>query len=491
MRTKSFLFPVFGFCAAWAFGETPVYKIHAQAWTEYGLIGHVTDTMVVDVNGNRPQSMGAQFTALADFGGSLEGALGFGSYQAYHSLGNQETERNTLSVFKNFITEARLTWYHGDRSAPSLSVTVGNFAYDYNSDVKNLGLYLLRGPVYPGFLTSGFKDYHVDSTRAAFTGVRLHHAMGNFQHDLILTQEHDLPPTYDWSVGYVAKYKAFNALEFGAGVNFYHLIPEVGEVTTPSRKDLPTLYAQDSLTQNSGHMYHPYELDYIEVRGPGDTVFYTHKGVKLMGMFDFDLKTLFGLSGLGDNDLKLYGEAAIIGVKNYGSVYNKISERIPVMVGFNIPTAGVLDFLSLEVEYYGAKYRADYQKLGNFGSLYVRGINPPPPTNPTSFPSPIPVSYKDFEGVDSLGNWVTRSGDTINVKGTGMDVQNMTSDNFKWSLNIQKTIAGHVRFTGQVANDHMIPRPVRNSGNSEAGGYSEALTTLKDWYFMVRLGYFF
>ena len=490
MKSNFVLFSILGICAVAAFAEGPAYKIHGQAWTDYGQIAHSTDTMVVNLNNNRLQSMGAQFTALTDFGDNLEGALGFGSYQAYHSLGNQENERNTLSIFKNFLTEARLTWYKGERTAPSLSITVGNFAYNYHPQVKNLGLYLLRGPVYPGFLISGFKDYHVDTTRAAFTGLRFHHAIGNFQHDLILTQEHDLPPTYDWSVGYVAKYQAAKTLEIGAGVNFYHLIPEVSEVTSPNRKNLPTLYQEDSVTQNSGSAYHPYQLQYIEVKAPGDTVFYTSQGTKLMGMFNLDLKQLFGIETKGEQDLELYGEAAIIGVKNYGSVYNKMSERIPVTLGFNLPTFGWLDLFSVEAEYYGAKYRADYSKLGNFGSLYVRGINPSPPTNPTPLPSPIPVSYKDYENIDSAGNWTTPGG-VINIKGTGMDVQNMTTDNLKWSLYLEKRILGHIRFIGQVANDHLLPRPIRKSGNAEGGGYSEAFTTSKDWYFMFRAGYFF
>jgi hypothetical protein len=470
--------------------ETPAFRIRGQGWVESGQIVHSTDTLVMNLNGNRLQSMGAQFTSFVDLGEHLEAAIGFGAFQVYHSLGNQETERNTLSTFKNFLTEARLTYSMGEKSHPYLSATVGNFAYNYNPQVKNLGLYLLRGPVYPGFLISGFKDFHTDTTRAAFTGAHIHNRFGNFQHDLILSQEHEIAPTYDWSVGYVAKYKAFKALEFGAGANFYHLLSENKGITTPSREKSPTLFRDDIATMSSGSSYHPYDLQYIEIMPNGDTVFYTHKGIKLMGMFHIDFKPLFGIESMGEHDLELYGEAGIIGVKNYGTVYKNISERIPVMIGFNIPTFGILDYFSVELEYYGAKFRGDYSKLGTFNSLYVRGINPSSPNNPPPQPSPIPVSYKDF-GIDTLGNWVNAAGDTINVKGTGMDVQNMTTDNIKWSVYFEKTVLGHLRFIGQVANDHLQPRPVRKSGNAEAAGFSEAFTTPKDWYFMARLGYYF
>jgi hypothetical protein len=490
MRTSIFLVSALSaFCRLDASGS-PAFQLHGQGWAESGQIVHATDTLVINLNGNRLQSMGAQFTAQVELSERLEAGIGFGTQQVFHSLGNQETERNTLSTFKNFITEARLTYSVGDASAPFLNVTVGNFAYNYHPQVKNLGLYLFRGPVYPGFLVSGFKDFHTDTTRAAFSGARVHNRFGNFEQDLILNQEHEVSPTYDWSLGYVAKYKAFEAVEFGVGANFYHWLSENEGITTPSRDKSPTLFRDDLATMNSGSSYHPYELQFIEVMPGGDTVFYTHKGIKLMGMFHLDLKPLFGLQSMGDHDLELYGEAGIIGLKNYGSVYKNRSERIPMMLGFNIPTFGLLNYLSIEVEYYGAKFRSDYSKIGAFNSLYVRGINPSSPNNPLSQPSPIPVSYKDF-GIDSLGNWVNASGDTINVKGTGMDVQNMTTDDFKWSIYLEKTILGHLRFIGQVANDHTQPRPVRKSGNAEAAGFSEAFTTSKDWYFMARLGYFF
>src|SRR6185295_20132947 len=62
-------------------------KIHGLGWSEVGRIMHVTDTLVNNVNGNWLQSSGAQFTAEAAFGDNWQGALGFGGYQIYSSLG--------------------------------------------------------------------------------------------------------------------------------------------------------------------------------------------------------------------------------------------------------------------------------------------------------------------------------------------------------------------------------------------------------------------
>lgn len=485
---RTLAFAALGICAVQGADFRPSLKITGQAFTEAARIMRSSDTLVMNYQGNVFQSMTGQLTATVDLGKHVEAALGLGMYQYYHSQGDRQVERFQLGTFKNFVTQARATAYLGDKQAPWLDFTVGNFVYNYHPAVKDLGLYLLRGSVYPGFLASGFQDHRTDTTRAGVMGARLHHAMGDFQHDLILMEERDLPPSFDISLAYVARYKAFGALELGAGVNFYRLIPNEGGLTTPSRGEFPTLYQSDSLVMASAAGYHPYELQYIEVRGPGDTVFYTHRGTKVMAMFTLDLKPLFGTSGMGPKDLVLYGEAAIIGVKDYGSVYDDIRERIPVMAGINVPTFGLLDHLSLEVEWYGARYRADYSKLGIYNSPYLRGINPPGVL--TGAPSPIPVGYADFD-IGPDGTLIMQSGDTLRVKGTGMDLQDLTRDDLKWSVNVEKVLHRHIRFTGQIANDHFIPRPARTGIVAEDAGFREAFTDPRDWYFMFRLGFFF
>ena len=72
-----------------------------------------------------------------------------------------------------------------------------------------------------------------------------------------------------------------------------------------------------------------------------------------------------------------------------------------------------------------------------------------------------------------------------------MDKENLTMDNLKWSLYVDKTISKHIQFIGQVANDHYRPRPVATGLIKSDGGTAEAFTTSKDWYFMFRMGYFF
>ena len=478
-------------------GHAVSLQMHSQAWTEAGRIMHATDTLQTNFNGNWEQSMGMQVNGAVDLGENLEGGFGFGMNQVYHSLGDLQQEKFTLSKFIDYVSEARVTYFLGEKANPVFSATLGDFAFDYHPEVKNLGLYLFRGPVYPGFLVSGFEDFHTDTTRAAFLGLHLHHSLGRFQQDLIISSERDLPPSFDWSLGYVAKYRPVDGLEFGAGVNFYHLLPDNADITTPSNRAVPGLFSKDSSLIAAGGPVDPYQLQYMEVVSPGDTVVYTHQGTKVMAMFDIDFKKVFGSSSpaLGKKDLILYGEGAIIGIKNQGTIYAHIGDRIPVMLGFNLPAMGWLDFLSVEVERYTAKSKADYSKLGYDQSLYFKNIAPPPLLVKKQ-PSAIPISTLDLAGnrytVTPDGDFVNiQTGQVIKVKGTALDPENLTADDWKWSLNAEKTVAGHVRFSGQIANDHFVPRPVRGGLITETSGLSQVFSSLRDWYVMGRVGYFF
>jgi hypothetical protein len=481
MRKGCLIAAALGLAETLCFGEGPAYQLHGQAWTEYGRIVTASDSLLpgknngnltLDLNGNPIVSMGGQFTIQVDLAEHWDAAFGFGAYKASHALGHGQKSFLTISMFQNFLTESRLTWYQGDKAAPGFSVTLGSFPYKYNPDVQNLGLYLLRGPVYPGVLMGGFRDFAVDTSKATQLGLKVHHAIGNFSHDLILNSERDIPPTFDMSLAYVAKYRAFDAVEFGAGVNFYRLIPYDKSMQTPGK------LSDDKLS------FH--KENYIEVdpANPADTVFFTHQGIKAMGMFSVDFKSLMGIGNMGKDDLKLYGEAAIIGLKNYGKTYSKISERIPVMLGFNFPVFNYLDHLSLELEYYGSPYRNDLKGLGNNNVVADWTIQDHP------VPSPKPVSNAEY-GIDSAGNWTNATGQVINMSGTGLLREKVSTDDFKWSVFVDKTVKDHIRFTGQVANDHYRPRPVATGLIASAGGLAEAFSESSNWYFMLRVGYLF
>ncbi len=480
--------PIWLAAAASAFalanGDEVKYQMHGKGWLDYGRIMHAEDTIVnalspddiLNYDGNTLQSIGAQVTVVADLSEHLEGGFGFGYYKASHALGSGQFQYLTISLFQNFITQSRLTWYSGEKAAPNLSLTVGGFNYNYNPDVKNLGLYLLRGPVYPGILMGGFQDFSADTTKANLLGLKLHHSMGMFSQDLILNNERDIPPTFDWSLAYMAKLD-LGAVQIGAGINLYRLIPYNSMLESPG---------DDTSLVNGSARRRFLDIDNSNPAAP-DTTVLTMQGQKVVGQFSLSLQKLFGMELPGNpDDLKIYGEAGIIGVQSYGKIYGKIGERIPIMVGVNMPTFGFLDHLSIEVEHYGAKYRNDLAGTG-----YVYDEVAPWTVKAHPIATPKPLTNADY-GIDTAGVF-KKSTDTagVSVRGTAMDKENLTKDDLKWSLFAEKVVSGHIQFIGQVANDHYRPRPVASGLIKSWGGTAEAFASPKDWYYMFRIGYFF
>jgi hypothetical protein len=334
-----------------------------------------------------------------------------------------------------FVSEVRLTrTAEGFTEGSKFQLTMGNFGYGYNPDVKNLGQYLLRGYVYPGGIVSGFGN--------VFGAVARYEA-GSLRNDLIIKSENEERPIYDFSVANVVNWRVADGVEVGAGVNFYRLFRSNDAFANKDREcpsaDGGQCFILDSIGFDSTANVPIY-----------DTTSGSLSGTKLMARFSLDPKRLLGLSGVGGraygkSDLVLYGEAALIGVTDYPKYYDDKLRRIPVMVGFNLPVLGYLDFLSVEVEYYASKNFSDINYTGQSGSWIPR-----PETD-----GPVLAS-------------------------------NTKRDDWKWSVNAAKVIFGNMQLSGQVANDHLRP----GGSNHNPNGY-EALATPKDWYWNAKLAYFF
>jgi hypothetical protein len=233
--------------------------------------------------------------------------------------------------------------------------------------VRNLGEYLFRSGTYPAYLINNF-----DLPYARLTGLKLSsdlfgNSFAKLHQDLMLTFETDIPPYYDASLSYIADCDVGKFLSVGAGVEFAHLISVDENQTTPPN---------DQFTGGRS-MY---------ITG-NDTGFYTFRGIKLMARICFDPKAFIPLSIFGKEDLKIYSEAAILGVKNYPANdslnskfatpnniwgYDSLKNKIPVLLGLNVPTFKFLDVLSVEVEWYGCPYPNNYAAelgKGNIPSL--------------------------------------------------------------------------------------------------------------------------
>ncbi len=481
--------------------------LSSKSWFQLGQVVQSGDTLIstYNYNHNWQQSVGAQFTVLAKIGENWDGAMGFGGLQnQQRTQGSPLGSRSMELGWHQYVTQARLS-YRNSSEILEYGATFGLFPYQYNTDVTNLGAYLLRGPVYPGFLYSEFESPQLDPTVANILGIHFHGKLWNsFSHDLILRSEVELKPIFDFSLIYLTSFKFGPALEIGGGVNLYrvfaikpeltdlkdeetyrkNILPQRNVVTPYDRKYIyvPTdtiWYNTDGVPLNqvaagvdtfsvSGSELFRTDIERIDVVSKADTTFLSHRGIKLMGRFTFDPKAFMTIGNLGPEDLKLYGEIAVIGTQNYKGIYDDIRERIPVMMGFNIPTFGLLDRFSFEVEYYGARYKNDDFKLKQLLS-----------------PIPIGNGSSEYQQVDSLGYLKGNPG----VLFADVDIENMTKDNLKWSLYLSRTFMRHMKLSAQIANDHFRPGQYIDTHFTQR--FATAFTRPEDFYVMFRIGYFF
>ena len=308
-----------------------------------------------------------------------------------------------------------------DNPSAKLDVGIGSFPFKYNGDSRDLGEYLFRSSCYPPNLITAF-----DFSEAWLMGLRVHNTLFNrITQDLLLTTETSYPPVHDYSLSYISSGKIWSALELGAGVNFSHLFSVNMAKTTPNSAD--SRYIDSSMSTTNP-----------------DTMYYTNRGIKLMGRIGFDPKAFFPSDIFGKEDLRLYSEVAALGLKNYPGYYNDLSQRIPVMVGFNVPFFKVLDVCAVEVEYYSNPY----------ANSYARQL---PSNTLAQIPLPIP-----------------NGGPTHN------------DDNLKWAIYAKKTFFRNCSLIFQAADDHMRTR----EAVLIAADMEEALHR-GDWYYMCKVKFTF
>ncbi len=426
--------------------------LNAFGWISWGIIGNSSDSgSQHDRLTHKPiENYGAAITlsGMATEDLALKAGVGVG---AGHSINGRLTNNGGYSPMQTgpFVTEASLDWTLSQGDDSRMGLKAGYFPYAYNTESHNLGSYLLRGPVYPGILISGF-----EMKPTYIAGLQFHHQMGGFFYDLFINSETELYPYFDLSPAAVIGYQAGSAFKVNAGINLYHYISIDKELTSHS----------DNLWEEQGGR--PFDRNWIYVDSIApisptewqvDTTYLSFKGVKLMLNAMLDIKALAGgMDAMGAEDLKLYGEVAVLGLdqsKAYNALYGKLANRMPIMVGFNLPTFGFLDRLSLEMEFYKAKFRDDLTRfMPNTGKKQ----------------SPIPRAWP-----------------------TDPDPNAITDDDFKWSVYASKTVANHLKLSIQLANDHLKPGVFEGYGDNNWPRMESILISSKDWYFMSKVAYFF
>jgi hypothetical protein len=425
-------------------------RLGAAGWLGYGSIAASIDTgKDYDIVGKPMISNGAQVLLQMMPSENLEIQAGIGAGGGHRLAASLKTVGGYAPYGVGpYVAQANFTYHGWKEDESALFFRGGLFSFDYAKENQNLGLYLLRGPVYPGFLISGFETKHVLPV-ANTLGLHFHHRSGIFQQDVLLMVETDFYPYYDISPVYIATVQPGSAFRMSAGINFHHLIPVDPELTT------------DTVS-----------MRYVDASGPvPDTVQLSAKGIKLMMNASLDLKALFGFGdALGQEDLKIYGEAAVIGLggimrddfyfggaprlkKNsktvYEGLYGPISQRMPVMFGINLPTFKFLDRLAFEVQHYGAPFKDDLEMFEATKSVPPPGVIPLDPDS------------------------------------------SITRDNIKWSLYGSKVIHNHIKISVQAASDHFRPGIFTGYGDNYPPKSTAVLFRPQDWYWMTKIAYFF
>lgn len=385
--------------------------------------------------------------------------------KTYRPFPEEDTkEASRFTKFSTYIHEAKAVYSFGNRERFPMEMEVGYFLYDYNRDQRNLGEYLFRSQIYPCNL---FVDFELPMDK--LLGIRFGNSFfdNTFHQDLILNSEYKFYPKSDFSLSYLADYTIANVLKIGAGVCFHHVIPVLPKKVTPETENntyvqiapqtwydsegtphvidtaieglytiinrMDSISYQDSISE--AYKIYP-EIEKTETH-------FSYRGVKCMAMLSFDIKPLFGSPAFfGEDDLKIYAEAAILGVKDYPFLYDNILERIPVMIGFNVPFFNILDIFAIEVEYYGYKLPNDWE------NMFRNGI-------------PHPGS--------------------VNFPYTTWDKDNYKDDDWKWSVYLRKTILRGLSISCQVARDHLrLPDQYSNT-------YQTIMKHKDNWWLNIRV----
>jgi hypothetical protein len=394
------------------------------------------------------------------------GALVTFNTQSYKTITNPDDFANA-PVAGLILDRAEMVIHCSpDPAEKLLDIGIGWWNEKYNRDARNLGEYLFRSGAYPGYIyQSGFDECFLN-----LAGIRLNSDLfGMWHNELMLTSEIQMAPFTDFSLAYLTEASFLQkAITIGGGIQLYRCFSADPDLTSP--KEVWRNAAPQTAAPN-------YYLDSVADNGFGgalyDTSYYTFAGTKVMFRLAFDPKPLLGLDIFGKEDLKIYGEAAILGLKNYQNNsysvdnsntfgrpvsefgYDTLLQKMPMMFGFNFPAFKVLDLLSLEFEYYGKKYVnavAIPKGIGTGGY----------------FPATVLPTQRLDGGYAEYDSLYKKSG----------------AVNWKWSVYAKKTFFNNFTITAQAARDHIL-NTTRGFSMKEVDR-EEALVKKDQWYWMLK-----
>ncbi len=362
------------------------------------------------------------------------------------------------------LVQASGSYAWGGLEQPVSKLTFGQMPYKYNADARDFGDYLFRSTPYPNTVLNSPFDL-VNGAQASILGGiwNLNLAGGKWNNDLLITSATSTYPLYDFSLAYVTHFRINPILKFGAGVNLFRLIPVQSEVTTykgdasnayftgangkkySTRSSYYTGSLDDSVQSDAG--FKAISDKGALPAGVSDVNYYSLKGQMLMADFSIDFKPILGERA----DLMLYGEWAMLGVKDYPVFYEKPMERMPIMVGLHIPTWGLLDILCVEAEYWKNPYLNSTFGM-SYGGLGTPDLNP--------------ISY--------AGAGAARINEPL------------TKDDLRWSVSATRSLGKSFSVTAKVAKDHLQVMQEMQAG-FPGKSYGDVMSRKDSWYYVMRL----
>jgi hypothetical protein len=350
-----------------------------------------------------------------------------------------------------------------DVSNPWFQFQFGYFPFKYNNEATNLGEYLLRSGAYPGYLMGGSWNIIGDALYRII-GAKLTSNLldKSIQQHLILSMERDVAPMYDLSLTYIGDATIAKVIDIGVGIDFHHLISANEDKTTPRDPNNRYLIADGTAIDSAVEKY------------------YTFRGIKLMGKLSLDPKPLFPSSLLGKEDLKLFGEIAVLGVQNYPYYFDDITKRMPVMFGINLPFFKLLDVCSVQWEWYNSQFE---------NSLY----------DPNKLQLPLPGGDSN-KNLDSAWAYDAALSASKGSDGKQTDFSSRwttlrdfyATDNWRWSVYLKRNFGKNFSVFLQMASDHL--RLKLNTGRMQyipaTRGNDQWYKMFQDqWYFMFKINY--
>ena len=380
--------------------STPVVTERNLSVAAFIDVGQVVQGTYVNDDGLDPKTLhdifmnrdGIALTYSGTLNGNVHMNIGVGGlfWKPFLTTDNASTKKIN---FGPGISEASTQYDYN----PRLTVKFGYFGYKYNPDAINLGEYLLRSEAYPTILQNGTVGDWVwlgNEYKSMGTKVTWDLLGGALRQDFLLFSDFYASPLFDFSPSYVATWKVNKAFEIGGGFSLHRWLPIKPSETTPHQAnntyvEIPNFPAlsdpADAILGFKGgttmkgiesqidNFADPVGNHIVkqDVDAQGRTIFIvndmgnptddtlrpttetnlTFKAIEVMGRASLNLSTLFGLEEKTTGPFKLFGEIAVLGLENQPYFYEDRTQRMPIMLGADIPTFNWLDLFSVQVEY--------------------------------------------------------------------------------------------------------------------------------------------